>query len=445
MQNSAIDELLQNLQGGPKPPSITPGGPPPGLLSLEGQSPSGPGPDMDPMVHASAVQGLLGYKPKEKSSMGHRILDWLSDRTVGQAPPGADKVFSQEDIEAAKPSIMQYLVGGGRDAWKENLIGPGGIQSMHALASGIEDQKRIHAFRQSLPNRFPPLAPDADLDTSRKRATDLFLSAAEAGDMEMAKAYESAAKEALKYEKAPAAGKNPLSRTNVKVEPGDLVGGMPSKHPVGTVVDRFLDPSDPTKILSESPAGAPPMSADMIAHNALTLAEQKMQHSIINGLAVSKEAESVGKTFMGRKDIASILPSNAAYRLAKDAFSQAATNPAALGPAFVAYAGVADPKAQLRQGIIEMVKKHIDASFKGTFEMALARLSKGVMPARVVSDMSRMIDQIQDSHRDMYETARKGEVRRNPFADRTIPNTDEVFKNPREYGNSGGTNNPLLR
>lgn len=118
------------------------------------------------------------------------------------------------------------------------------------------------------------------------------------------------------------------------------------------------------------------------------------------------------------------------YSQAKDAFAEAKRgNPAALKSALLSYAAVADPKAQLRQGVMNYVTK-VDPSFKGTFEMALDQAASGKLPAHVIANMEQMVDRLHQSKRGMYEQRRHEYVGKVPASETYIPSTETLFDTP---------------
>lgn len=125
-----------------------------------------------------------------------------------------------------------------------------------------------------------------------------------------------------------------------------------------------------------------------------------------------------------------LLDSVQPYSQAKNAFAEArAGNPAALKSALLAYASVADPKAQLRQGVMNYVTQ-VDPSFKGTFEMALDRMTKGQLPPRIISDMEQMVDRLHQTNASLYDQRRKAYVGKVPISDAYIPDTETMFNVP---------------
>lgn len=136
------------------------------------------------------------------------------------------------------------------------------------------------------------------------------------------------------------------------------------------------------------------------------------------------------------------------YQLAKNAFAEARSgNPAALKTAIIGFAGVADPKAQLRQGIINMVGQ-VDPSIKGNFDLALARLTSGTLPTRVLDNMEQLVDRIHSGNAGLYEQRRAAEVKRHPELDGWLPATSDIFgvlPNPGATSGKYSTGNPFVR
>jgi hypothetical protein len=148
-------------------------------------------------------------------------------------------------------------------------------------------------------------------------------------------------------------------------------------------------------------------------------------------------AKSSGDAFI--KQNKPLVDSVQPYAQAKNAFAEARQgNPAALKSALIAYASVADPKAQLRQGVMNYVTQ-VDPSFHGTFEMAVDRLTSGKLPPQVIDNMEKMVDRVHETNRQMYNQRRSAYVSRLPQTDAYIPSTDELFNVP---GMSGGTSAP---
>ena len=104
-----------------------------------------------------------------------------------------------------------------------------------------------------------------------------------------------------------------------------------------------------------------------------------------------------------------------------------AGNRQAYEPLIIAYASIADSKAQLRQGVIVMVQKYLDPSFKGTFQMAVSRLASGTLPPEVLAGMKQNIDGVMKERRANVERWYKGAVKDRPEIEGYIQSPDEIY------------------
>lgn len=139
------------------------------------------------------------------------------------------------------------------------------------------------------------------------------------------------------------------------------------------------------------------------------------------GLTAAKDFETQTKAYTGT------VPK---YAQVKNALAEArAGNPAALKSALLSYAAVADPNAQLRQGVMNYVTQ-VNPSFVGNLEMALDRMTSGQIPPEVLDNMEKMVDRLHQTNAGLYEQRRSAYVGRLPSTEPYIAPTDEVFKVP---------------
>lgn len=118
------------------------------------------------------------------------------------------------------------------------------------------------------------------------------------------------------------------------------------------------------------------------------------------------------------------------YAQAKTALAQARSgNPAALKSALISFASVADPKAQLRQGVMHEVMQ-VDPSFSGTWEQAIDRLTSGQVPPRILNDMDQMLDQVHGTNRALFDQRRQSFLKQNPTSQNFVPTTESTFDVP---------------
>lgn len=126
------------------------------------------------------------------------------------------------------------------------------------------------------------------------------------------------------------------------------------------------------------------------------------------------------------------------YQTAKSAFAEArAGNPAALTSAILAFASNADPKAQLRSGVINLVMQ-VDKSIKGRFDLAMQRLSSGTLPPYIINDMEQLVNKVHAGNAAIYERRRAAMTSMHPELDSWIPRTNDIF----DLGDTPGATTP---
>jgi len=154
------------------------------------------------------------------------------------------------------------------------------------------------------------------------------------------------------------------------------------------------------------------------------LAESRMR--LQNGMDMHQQslADANSRTFQTHN--ADLVKSAQAYKMFNAAMDEArAGNPAALKSAIINFAGNADSKAQLRQGILDYVSK-VNPSWKGTADMAIAKATSGTLPPQTLHYMQTLVDKIHAANQGLYDQRRKAEVGRNP-RNEVIPTTEEIF------------------
>lgn len=168
------------------------------------------------------------------------------------------------------------------------------------------------------------------------------------------------------------------------------------------------------------------MNPDAMQEKALDRQVKLSQIAATRTMTEESHAQSAARAFTGRNQ--KLVDTSLPYSQAKSAFAEArAGNPAALKSAIVSFAGVADPKAQLRQGIIEMLSK-LDPSIHGEWALAQARLEKGQLPPYVINDMEKLVDRIHGQNKALYQQRYNAETKRHPNS--WIPTPEEQFDLP---------------
>lgn len=143
---------------------------------LANQSPAGqPGQPMPeparPMNVPHPHQNLLGT-----------IHDFIQNKMAGGVPAEYQQtgLLSQEEMQGAKPGIMQMLSHGG--AYRQNLDR---LLEMKGLAEKMGESRRIKGVRENMEKMFEP-KPDEDAKGTFQRLEKMFGYAVQHGDMETA-------------------------------------------------------------------------------------------------------------------------------------------------------------------------------------------------------------------------------------------------------------------
>jgi len=155
---------------------------------------------------------------------------------------------------------------------------------------------------------------------------------------------------------------------------------------------------------------------------------RQLQREQIASMRVAREQQqgiNAGNAFMRQN--ADLVKTEQLYQTWHAAYESAkAGNPAAYKSAIVNFAATADPKAQIRLGVLNFIEK-VDPSVKGRSEIAFQKLANGQFPQRVLDEMNRHVEEIHRNTVKIYESRRSGRVKAHPQWDQYIPPTSEVF------------------
>lgn len=171
----------------------------------------------------------------------------------------------------------------------------------------------------------------------------------------------------------------------------------------------------------------------------LTKVRARAQASTDEFLNRERAGPQAAKLFMSQPANVQLVNGVNAYAQVKTAIQEARQgNPAALKSALISFASVADPKAQLRQGVMHEVTQ-VDPSVAGRFDLAVDRLASGKLPPRILDDMEKMVDAVHRTNAAMYEQRRQAFLSRQPMAEEWVPTTEEQFNVPgvMPSGNAG--------
>lgn len=176
------------------------------------------------------------------------------------------------------------------------------------------------------------------------------------------------------------------------------------------------------------------MNADELREKALDRQVKEEQIATSRMLREQAMAQAGGQAFMRQNK--SIIDSeplfqnwDAAYRDAK------AGNPAAYKSAIVNFAAIADPKAQIRLGVLNFVSK-IDPSLLGQAQMFMQKNADGTFPARILEDMNKHAQEIHKGTIKVYNSRRSARLKANPSLEPYIDPAESVFPSSVDMGQS---------
>lgn len=323
---------------------------------------------------------------------------WAGSQGNGIAAPGLGQALMQ-GVQSGQQAYNSDI----NTAIQQHAVGP----QIQAQNAAIQRQQEILKNRQQIMQRFPPPTSGSDADM-QKWAQQVFPLLVSSGDVEAARTLSPLVE---KYATAQAASK---LNTPQAIQTGEgvttFVPGRgfydPKTNTYVPYVDRGL--SGDEKQVKQQEALLREMSL-----------RQGMQEFQI------RDAEQTARAFDSRNKL--LTTAAQMYVNAKSAIQEAKNgNPAAMHSAILNLATAVDPRAQLRQGTIDFIKK-IDPSFSGNLQAFLTRVANGNLPPEQLDEMDQLLDRIHADQAALYEKQRAGDVKRHPLADAYIPPTEEIF------------------
>lgn len=197
-QPSAVGQLLSLLVQ--HPAAGQPGQPPPPPVAPMSLPNGGPQVSVTPDVHGGPSfnlpqpRGLLdlarmtpgaGAEIPDHQNLLGKIHDFISDRVGINEPAGYRGLLSPEEIQSAKPGILENGAG---ESWARRLDH---ILAVKHQATADAEQKRIVQSRQHMTGLFAP-APNETADDRNSRYNAMYDYALRNGDFELAKHLEGA-------------------------------------------------------------------------------------------------------------------------------------------------------------------------------------------------------------------------------------------------------------
>jgi hypothetical protein len=380
----------------------------------------GAAPAAMPVDAPQALMGVPAAPPAKKPRLITRVHDWLQNFLQGgdSAPRGYDGLLSEDEIKSARPGLLTSLVAPGpiaKSVWGTNM---NNIVGMKDIAAGVQakrqaalEHQQMMQKRQTVFDQFtlPPDATDAQRNSAMQQMIVQF---AKNGDAEMLKQLDSIGNKLFEPAK-------PAELPFVTANAGDALFTFDKRTGRYTL--------GPTK----------GMNPDELKLQYAKLAEANAKARGAQAEADSKEGERTARAFAQQnKDL---VGSTRPYALLKSALNELKNgNPIAYKSAIINFAGMVDPKAQLRQGIIETITK-LDPSLKGSAALAEKKLMEGNLPAYVIKGMEAHADDVYKNMRAAYDYRRKGIVGKHANADLWIPTAEETFDIPELMGAPGST------
>jgi hypothetical protein len=326
-------------------------------------------------------------------------------------PAPASGLFDPKDIEAARRQGMLHLglsllgdtSGEGFGPALQKGVGEG--QSAYSGALNSAASQRMQANRQAIMQKYAP-GPHEDAASMIKKMPLMYADLMRAGDYEGAKSLQGVVERMAELQSKP----NQLQT----VQLGDRV--VTFDPTTGTYKDAEGKPTtDLTR--HENP--------DEIMDHKLSRALQQEQIQTQRVLREQAQAQTASAAFMRQnKALVDSEPMfqnwDAAYRDAK------AGNPAAYKSAIVNFSAIADPKAQIRLGVLQFISK-VDPSLLGQAQIAMQRSANGTFPQAILDKMNEHVKEIHRGAIKVYQSRRDARVKANPMLDQYIDPVESVF------------------
>lgn len=418
---STVDPTLLGLLAGAPGPTLTPTQQP--IAVPLGPTQSAPVVPMQvppgiPAPPPSGFQNLLAGLFPDQTGMG----GLLAPDAMTQARNNALMAFGTSLLGAAGPHIrmqsptfLQAVAGGleaGRNAMQQGVQQD--VQSQLSLPA-IKMQLASIAARQQLQSQFPQLAGLAP-EQLAQRLPALAMQYLQAGDPTTASAL-------VSIGHTLGLGANRFQA----VQAGDAVYRFdPATGQAEKIITRGMDPDTLA------------MRKAQLADAQLSLKTRQEQFDETQDRMAGQQFRSANQNLYNVAQTIAMARASLAQLSAK--------NPAALSSAILAMVNVADPKAQLRSQLVNYMS-HIDKSWHGTFDQAIARITSGTMPMAQLQEMKNLVEQHAQTYEAMYQQRRSEAIKNRPGAALWIPSTDAVFNTPNigpndTLGPSGAASGP---
>lgn len=374
----AIDDLLNKI-------GVTPGGGPPGVASAQGMQP-GPGPNMGP------PPGLLGNMgpPQPHQSIGDRVHGILSDIIGVHKPAGSDSLvqgglLSPEEMQAARPSLLGTIFGGGGDQkYKQNIADTLGA---HATVLGVAQHHQTLKALNDIQSKYPS-KPGETIDEMRTRYAGIYGDLLTAGTPE---AFEMAKEVGTVMKGILAAPKTTLGHE--AKESGIIKGAPDGKYP-GQPVRALLNPDTGQQMRGpdgkplEYLASAAPADPEVMALRTIAQANLEQQRQVTNAETFSKQDDRQAQMF--QQQHSNMLLNAQKYDRFFSTLQEAKQgNPMAVAPLLYSMVSTTDLNAQMRQGILKLLETPAGALARG--DLWFIQHVSGKMDSTMLSKIESLV------------------------------------------------------
>ena len=367
----------------PKPPEL------PGLPGVQYAAPATPPPVSGPSGPATLIPTL---------QRGHGLIARINRHLTGDPADYNEltKVLTPQQIEDARPGFFETLFGDPgmtpEEAYNARI---NALLNRHKAVEEAAQTQAIQARRDAVLKQFPP-PQSGDEEAMRVWANKVY-PLFDTGDTEANRKYGplvdrfAADKNAVKTAAAGAYFKNiktgetrsfsRLPDTSigpdwVQLTPPGSANGETTLWRDTTNQQYFALPNSQTPLTAQLPGAN--IGGRYVPE--VTAREQDVQGNVRD--------RAVSATLNSQRD--NLVKQRNQFALALSALDQLEHgNSAAYHPAILDFAGSIDPRAQLRQGTIQLVK-HIDPSFNGNLRQWFAEKLSGTLPPEQIANMRKV-------------------------------------------------------
>ena len=347
---------------------------------------------------------------------------------TGAAPSGLTGLLSPDDIQAAKKNAMTHLGlsllansegAPGKPAPNvASAIGQAGLgaqeqygQNVQGAVAGQQQAlqanwaKHLMALRQQVAQQFPQ-APGETPQQQLMRIEQMAAAYAQGGDTETSAKLTQLAESIRKMAGTPELSNNGQRRLLVN----PITGEQKDLGPMG------LTPND---ILTDQRARQAHQDA---------IKQQELEFQALQGYRGIQTGESLSKNF--DKTVAAEAKTADTMRTVQANLDAArAGDPVASKNLLISLNALADPRAQIRQGVINLMLNP-NQSIQMKLSQAYSLAAQGKLPPQLLDQIAALVQQHAQAARSSYDRKYQAMTKRYPQAADQFRTSDEVFGPP---------------